>query len=245
MGYAITEDDYFQKQQPAKSEELINIVDVSSLPLDIGDWKDELYRSRDPITFTSLQTQTIEIKFTAIPARAPAAIAYITDSAGVLIKNATTGKYSNSLMSIVSTYYAWGASCVITNPVAATSYCKIVCGGYPLEVNGKRIATANDTDSILENGDLKYTLQDNHLIQDYALAQQIALVLIENYSTPLKDISLSWRGNMAMQLQDEIDVPEYNKNGVYREGTFNVFKMKTEYDGGLRQATEGRKINLS
>ena len=245
MAYSITADNYFQKSQPAKSEELINTVEVLSLPLEIQDFDDSVYKSNDPIEFNSLETKTIEIKFNSIPIKDPSATAYIgvlDDDEYILEEDGTTGEYTNATMTCRPTYFAWGAELVITNPIASTKYCIIVCTGYPIKCQGKRTLSAIDDEGVIENGVLTYKLKENHLIQKDSLAQIIADTLLDTYKIARKDISIDWRGDLALELQDEIEVPEYNKDGILTIGDFTIFKQQTIYDGTLKQKTEGRKI---
>lgn len=250
MAYIITQDDYFQKQQPAKSEELINQVEVAANPLAIEDFDDEFYKTSNPIYIANGATITEEIKYKEAPLLTAVAKAYYvpetltTEAPPVgqdLQYDDTTGLISSPEISTSTEYYAWGARVTITNDCGADGFYVIVVSGYPLKAN-RQIMTARDTASIAENGTLKYKYPDNHLIQSRIIAQEIADDLLAVYVQPRKDISVDWRGNQALELLDEIQVPEYQKDGINTQGTFYIFKQQTEYDGTLKQKTDGRKI---
>jgi len=242
MGYAITADNYFKKNQPSKSEELKNVVRIPVSPLALDDFDDELYISGTPLDFANAETKTIEIEFSDIPTKSPEAKAYITDAEGELLYHATTGNITNTELNITTeTYYAWGAGLVITNNTGSQKYIVIVVSGYPLIVKGGENIESRDEDGIIENGILVHELKANHLIQDRELGKNIADTLLDSYKTARKDINLDWRGNLDLNLRDEITVPEYDKNDIYTEADFIIFKQTSDYDGTFKQATNGRK----
>ena len=242
MAYYIDENNYYKRDQPEKTEEFINLVQVPVSPLIVQDFDDEAYRG-DPILFTTLEEKTIEIKFSDIPFRSPTATVYITDIEGELTYNETSGHISNDTIAITTaTYYAWGASLTMTNTELASAYIVIVVSGYPLKAKGDVTPEARDNEGIIENGVLKYKLKKNHLIQDVTLGQEIADTLLDSFSIARKDVALDWRGNLCLRLMDEIETIEYNKNGILTTGEFYIYKQVTEYDGTLKQITNGRKI---
>jgi len=248
MAYLITKDDYFQLQQPAKSEELNNIIEVASNPLTIQDFDDELYKTSEPIPITNGETITVEVKFRDVPVRNPTAQGYyvgetttVPPEAEELEYNDTTGLISSTELLTSAEYYAWGATVTVTNNYGADGYCIIVVSGYPLKANPE-IMVAQDEDSIAENGILKYEYPDNHLIQSRDIAQDIADELLESYSTPRKDVNVQWRGDPALELIDEIQVPEYQKGSIDTQGIFSVFKHVLNFDGTLRSVVDGRKV---
>ena len=244
MGYLINSDNYKTKKQPAKSEELINIVQVSNSPLefDVLNFEDRLFKSGTPLDFAIAESKTIEIVFSDIPVKNPEANAYITLEEGELTCN-SSGEISNTGFNIsTKTYYAWGASLSMTNLTGSQKYVVVVVSGYPLIVIGDEKIEARDEDGIIENGILIHKLKENHLIQNRELAQSIADTLLSSFSTPRKDISLDWRGCLDLNLNNEITVPEYDKKGIYTEGDFYIYKQSSSYDGTYKQKTDGRKI---
>lgn len=243
MGYAINANNYFKKNQPSKSEELKNVVRVPVSPLAIDDGDDELYISGIPLDFANNETKTIEIEFSDVPTKSPEAKAYITNATGELLYHATTGNITNTELNITTeTYYAWGAKLLMTNNTGAQKYIVIVVSGYPLIVKGNENLEERDEDGIIENGILVHELKANHLIQDRDLGEDIAVTLLAAYKTARKDIKLDWRGNLDLNLRDEITVPEYDKDGIYTEADFTIFKQVSDYDGTFKQVTDGRKI---
>ena len=115
-------------------------------------------------------------------------------------------------------------------------------GAAEVKVTAKELMAAEDNDSITENGLMKYTYPDNHLIQSRLIAQDIANNLLDTYSIPRKDVNVSWRGNPALELLDEIQVPEYQKGAINTQGLFYIYKQKLDYDGTLKGIIDGRKI---
>jgi len=248
MAYIITKNEYFQLQQPAKSEELDNIIEVASNPLNIEDFEDEVYKTSEAIPILDGEEITVEIKFKNIPLRNPTAQGYyvgdtttVPPEADELEYDDVTGLISSPELTTVVDYYAWGASVTVTNNQGSNGYCIIVVSGYPLKAEPE-IMEAQDADSIAENGVLKYVYPENHLIQSRAIAQDIADELLASYSTPRKDVNLTWRGNPALELIDEIQVPEYQKGDIDTQGIFSIYRQTLEFDGTLRGMISGRKV---
>jgi hypothetical protein len=53
---------------------------------------------------------------------------------------------------------------------------------------------------------------------------------------------LNWRGDVALELGDEITTPVYKRGTTTVNDDFYVFKTKINYDGTLNSVLEGRKI---
>lgn len=247
MAYIITKDEYFQNTQPAKSEELINIVNVSSNPLGEEDFEDELYKTSDPIPIENGEEIIVEIKFKDVPVRNPIAQGYyvsdittVPPEADELEYNDITGLISSPKLATITDYYAWGATVTVTNDYGADGYCIIVVSGYPLKAE-KEIVSSRDDDSIAENGILDYEFPDNHLVQSRNVANSIAYTLVESYSTPRKDININWRGNPALLLLDKVQIPEYQKGSINTQGIFSIFRQTLDFDGTLIGNLDGRK----
>ncbi len=251
MAYIITKNDYFQKQQPAKTEELINFIEVASNPLQIQDFEDEFYKTSNPIFIGNGETIIQECKYKEIPLLNPTATAYYVPETATtedpaegddLIYDDTTGLISSPVLNSSTEYYAWGAIVTITNDYGADGFFVIVISGYPLKVTAKELMSAKDSSSITENGLMKYTYPNNHLIQSRLIAQDIANNLLNVYSLPRKDINITWRGNPALELLDEIQAPEYQKGVINTQGLFYIYKQTLEYDGTLNSKIDARKI---
>jgi hypothetical protein len=224
----ISASEYFKKSQPAKSEELINFVEVSYFtpsPQASG----PVYTSPET-TLAGGDSTTIEFKYSEPPVKS--ASATVTKSEGF---------EAISLTITAATFYAWGGSVTVTNGSGSEGKFKFVINGVAIKFESALI-TKKDDPSILENGLLKYTYPENKLIQTKAMAESIAQALLDSYKTPRKDVSIEWIGNPALELGDIIEVPEYQKQGLDIRGEFAVYKNKIEFDGTLRQSTEGRKI---
>jgi len=259
MAYLINQDNYFSKTQPAKSEELLNTILVNHHPQQLQDFNDEYYRSMEPIVVPFGSTVDIECKYSDPPCIDPVATAYETGSEGELTYDDTTGKIDNSLITINSvTYYAWGAIVNVTNnnsiptttttsttitPVSTYGYCVVVIAATPLKSQGKEGYTAEYTASILENGVLKYSYPDNYLIQHRLTSIEIATTLLATYVIPRKDISTNWRGDPSLELTDIVDIPEYDKHGIYTLGSFIIYRQVIEYDGTIKSKLDGRKTD--
>jgi hypothetical protein len=227
MAYAITTDDYFSRQQPAKSDELKNRVIVRYSPLVEGA-AIEAYRSDKPISLAAGASATIEAEYSNVPC---------IDAVGS-IENVTGSTFSIT----VEDYYSWGAIVTIQNTGGVTGTCELVIDGKPLTDDSESFETDEDTESIEENYVQEYRFPDNHLIQSGAVAALVAAALVDSYATPRNDISLNWRGNPALELGDEIEPTVYEKNSTLVTELFYIYKQKLDFDGTLQSAIEGRKI---
>jgi hypothetical protein len=220
--------DYYTKSQPAKSEELVNVVEVPVKPLAPKAAPEEVY-SKD-LTIAASTTTVFEVKYSSIPC--------LVDGASASLEDETAG------VSIVQpyTFYAWGASISIRNTAGTSGTCTLKVDATPLEVVGEEIVVSTDSTSVRENGTLKYSYPGNHLIQNRDIAERIADNLLDTYSTPRKDVSVVWRGNPAIDTTDIIEIPEYQKQGLDIRGDFAILKQQHEFDGTLKTTTEARKV---
>lgn len=227
--YRITRDDYYTRNQPAKSEELKNRVLVKYAPLIQGD-SEEVYRSSEPISLSAGASTLVDAEYNNTPCLNPVAD----------VDNETGG----ATFTLSAAYYSWGAIVTVTNTGAVPGTCELFIEATPLTVaEGKNYKSAEDAPSIQENGVLEYKFPDNQLIQTAAVAAAIANALITAYATPRKDTSLTWRGDPSLELGDEISVPVYHRPPAEAiMGDFYVFKNKIDFDGTVKMQTEGRKL---
>jgi len=225
----ITKHDYFHRAQPAKSEELANSITVGVSPLVAGE-ADVVYKSNAEIVLGIGDSISIVASFSKSP--------IINAGAYLVGAEATTAITSE-------TYYAHGAHLVIANAGGAPDSFTVEISGQPLEVQGAQFVTAEDAESINEHGLLSYSFPDNPFVQTKAMAQLIADTLLASYKLPRRDVSLDWRGNPALELVDEIEVPEYQKKGIDKRGIFRIVRQSMEFDGTLRATTDARKLTES
>jgi hypothetical protein len=231
----ISRDDIFQMTRPAKSEELVNVVDVSSHRYDYEPTVEEIYTSTDAETINGNATVTVTIEYKEKPAKKSTVTIKIADKSG-----------THASVSVSSgTYYAWGAVLVLVNASALQQQYTIVITGYPLKLMGKDISSTSDATSINENGMLLYKYKDNYLIQSRTMAEKISAMLLDSYKTPRKDLSIQWRGNPALELTDIIETIVFNKGGLSATGIFCTIKQTLDFDGTLRATLGGRKTDGS
>lgn len=233
MTYPITKNQYFTRNQPAKSEELKNRVLVKYSPLieDADNIASEIYRSNEPISLLAGEEKIIEAEFSTVPC--------------VDVSGDIENKIGSTFSITIENYYSWGGIVTVKNTGATPGTCELVLTGTPLIPDEATSAyeSAEDTASISENGVLEYKFPDNHLIQTKTVAAAIADSLITSYATPRKDVSMNWRGDPALELGDEIRVPVYQRGATTVNNEFYIFKNKLDFDGTLKETTEGRKIS--
>lgn len=226
----ITKDDYFSKKQPAKTDELVNVVKVTTQPLKIISPAENVYTSQDGIPIAANETlQRIEIKYTDAPVGE--AVASIEEETGGV-----------SCAYDVEEYYAWGAILTVVNSTSNAGTFKISVTGKKYEVDGAETITSESASSIRSYGSAEYDYPKNHLIQSREVAQLIADALVDSYSILRKDVELDWNGNPAVQLGDIAQVPVYQRGTVNNLDIFKVYKNEIEFDGTLRGNLSARKI---
>ena len=172
----ITPDDYFRKDNPVKWSEIANYVEVETQPFR-PDVVEEVYRSNEPVSISAGQSKTITAYYNHTPCI----------EAVATLENAVSGAEITQ-----ATYYAWGAN--ITVYSANTGTFELVIDAKPLKVLNKEKATAQDEESILDNGMLKYTFPANLLVQTREVAQKIADTLLAYFKNPRRDVEVEWRG---------------------------------------------------
>lgn len=301
FNYEINADDYFTKNQPAKSEEIANVISITTQPLLPTVYTEiDIYKGNE--TSIGIETKTITIEFDDYMVSTPSAYlsgnlatttitsaVYTTTGATIQVTASVSDKFvltirgtptkeiiyeskedvvltagesktytcvfdkqpcissdavllENSIdTSITSeTHYAWGSIVAVTSTSGDTF--KIRIYGIPVIIQGEETIEAQDDESILENGFLRYEFPKNHLIQSRDIAQRIVDKLLESYKLPRKDIELDWRGDPSLVLTDSILVPEYKKGAVDKRAVFYIAKQNLEYDGTLLAKTDGRKL---
>lgn len=213
--YGISADNYFRKDNPAKISEIANRIEVETQPL-VPEPMREVYRSNDTITLTGTKAYTIFFNETpCIDATAS------LDGTGTIEK---------------ATYYAWGANIVVSNGTF-----QLIVNARPLKIMNKEKAVTEDASSIYENGLMTYKYPGNPLVQTLDVARNIADKLLQYYKLPRRDLELDWRGNPALELNDIIMVPDYQRGGNDVRGYYYITRQELEYDGGLRMKTSGRR----
>lgn len=229
MSYSITKNDYFDKSQPAKSDEIYNSVTIKTQPLIESEETTEVYRSNEAVLFDAYETKVIDCVYNSIPVM----------DAVVTMEDASAGLVFNSVAE--EDYHAWGCTVRIVNTLASEGSVIISIRGTALQVMGEEDVEDHDDASIVENGTLKYEYPVNHLIQTRAMAEDIIAGLLLSYKDFRKDVSLNWRGDPALELGDKIEAPIYQRNAIDVRGTFYIFKQKLDFDGALKSVTDGRK----
>lgn len=227
MTYSITKDDYFDRQQPSKSEELRNSVTVVTQPIAESDEDSEIYRSESPVSVPAVTTIVVDCEYNSFPVILAEAVLE-DESVGITLSDVE--------------YYAWGARVTLENIAVTSGTCVIVITGTAMAATGGETVTESDADSITENGLQLYEYPTNPLIQTRAMAILIAYALLASYKDFRKDCALQWRGDPACELGDIVEVPEYQRGAIDIKGDFYIVKNKIDFDGTVKETTDGRKV---
>lgn len=223
----ITSANYFDRNQPAKSEDLANRIEVKTSPWTPADVAEEVYTSKEDITIGAGETVEIQCDYSTDKRPVLEAVADLTGESTATISSAA--------------YYAWGAIIRVYSVSADT--CKITISGKPFSIVGSETVAEQDDDSIREFGVQTYVYPENKLIQTRAMAETIAEGLLRSYAIPRKDTELDWRGHPALELADPVTIPEYVKGAVNNRGIFYITRQSHQFDGTYRAKLEGRKIS--
>ncbi len=226
----IDRDNYFSREQPEKSEEQVNRVEIVTQPLTPATSTSQVYKTKELITLAAGGSYTLTAEYGSPPVLTTDATATITDNTG------------GTLTILSQTFYPWGAVVIVENNDSSEGSAHVTIEGYALTVQGKETIIAEDTDSIEDNGLQKYTYPANHLIQDATVAGLIATKLLASYKQYRKDVNVQWRGNPALELADDILVTTYERGATKVQESFRVYKNQITFDGSLSQTTDGRKI---
>lgn len=223
--------EYYTREQPTKSEELVNRVVVTTQPLIAATATEELFKNSDEFTLNPSETRDFRFYYTKQPALETGATTSLFDTSGGTLNVDT------------ETYYPWGVELTITNTDAVVSgSAKVLVEGFPLEVSGEETVIDEALPEIQQYGLQEYVYPNNHLIQSVDMAERVAEKLLAGYKVIRKDTSLVWRGNPALELGDNIMVPEYKRDAIEIMGTFKIIKNQIEYDGALKERTDARKV---
>ncbi len=215
----LTADDYFRKDNPVKWSEIANYIEVETQPLRPTVLQ-EVYKSNEPVDIAAGQTLNLTVYYNSPPCID--AVASLEGApAGCSITDAA--------------YYAWGANITLLSSTNAGTF-TLVINARPLQVMNKEKAVAQDADSVVDNGLLKYTFPENPLVQTLKVAQTIANTLLASAKLARRDLEAEWRGNPALLLGDRVTVADKNE-----ENDYFVTRQEIEYAGALRARLNGRR----
>jgi len=140
------------------------------------------------------------------------------------------------------TIYSWGVSAIYSNSDPGDeTVTSVTIRGKPLEVQGSRIVTAEDTDSIASNG--KQSLSEplsSEFWQTEARAQTAADAVLATYKDPRRDVVMVARGNIAQLLGDRIAAPDYRGEV---SSDYAIMRQDINWDGGLEIEVTAQAIS--
>jgi hypothetical protein len=115
--------------------------------------------------------------------------------------------------------------------------------------NESNTVTEINAESIERYGLATYEYPNNDLIQDSDTAALIAKSITKMFYNTHRIQSSQTFGDPSISILDVADVPEFNKFhpkekrvSVLRHGVYAIRKVQTDFDGGLRQSIECRKL---
>lgn len=213
----------YDYSNPSIWDEQVNTVNVNVKQLTLQT-SQEILKDETSITLANQEEKTLELFYNTMP-----------------INNVNTPTFSGaSGISIQEiNYYSWGIILTIKNTSGSQqTITSIQATGQPYVIEDVSIITASDTDSVDEHGIISIDVNSNY-IQTTSYAQTLATALVTEYKNTRLDIDLENRGDIALILEDKIQV-QLEETGEYED--YYVKRQELNYYGALRSRTEGRKI---
>ena len=102
--------------------------------------------------------------------------------------------------------------------------------------------TLENSESVFEYGKIHLDVKDNNLIQHFDHAVQISMAILKSFSNSPIMSDISTFGDVTMKVGDVLEIPEYQKNNVDTRGLYAITRISTEFDGGIRQSLQTRKL---
>ena len=220
---ALTKDNYFDKDRPAKYSQIRNVITVVTSPLRPAAVAIEMYQSSEAVSIGAGDMVTVTCYYNEKPCLS-------TDAVSTLL----TYPVDAHIESV--TYYAFGATVTVHSPTNAGTF-TLQVDAKPLRVLNKDRIVARGQDSIDENSELHYTFPENPLIQSRAMAETIANTLLASFKDARRDIKLVWVGNPALLLGDKFSAIDYGSTSE----DFFLIRQEIAYDGSLTSTINGRK----
>jgi len=224
-------DNIWKKSNPIKWTSIANYIEVPLSPLTVATSAEIVYQTPDWQVISAGDTVTETVFYSTSPCTS--AIATIT-------ARETATSSATAAISLTTTYYAWGAYTSIANSTGASVSYKVYVNAKILSSTNKSIVVSQDAESIRDNGEIKYRLADNNLMQTRSMATSIADKILATYKDPRRDITMDWRGNPALQLTDRITAPDYKDITTQNYYvTSLLFELSPD---GLESTLDGRKV---
>jgi len=165
-------------------------------------------------------------------------IAFTTGPVATVDQVILSGAVNSAVDSVE--YGAWGITVTITNTSAEET--------VTLEVTGKAIDSISSSYELQEDAAVasfgeKVFSVENYLIQSLDVAKTYATELLQYVKDPLANISLSIRGNPAVEVGDVVQI----QDDTDKIGTvdFVPTRININYDGALDSTVEGRKVTAN
>jgi hypothetical protein len=216
----ITPNDYFKKTLFSKEHQQANYIEVYANPLLPTTATEEVYRSSKPERISAGETKTITAFYTAFYTQNPVIECTAT------LENASPGTTIQN-----ADYYAWGAAITVTSTENSTF--TLVIDGKPLKVKGRTRVEAKDATSIDKYGVYSYKYPSNHMVQTAELAQKIADTILKKYKDPPDNLELVYRGNPALEFDDNITLSSKD---------YLISTHELKFDGRLEGKISGEGV---
>lgn len=224
---SLTRSKFYNKDQPLAFTEIVNYVEVIAQPRTLGSLVEIFNDSEDFEIAAGAKVKRFCIYNVSDPCMDIATPEFTQSGADIHIESWTD--------------YTWATEIEFHNSGAsAQSVTGITIDGKILAVTGEKRAVAYDEDSIRING--KQALPSpitNAFIQTHARAQAIADSLLSSYKNPRRDVVVTSRGYVDLELGDRINVVTF---GDLYPVPYTVTTQTITWDGRLRATIKARLI---
>ena len=234
--FEFSESNFFDIDHPLKWSQMINSVQARA----------------NPLAKSALQDICVDADQFSVPAGDSVTKTHFFDVSPCVDVVDTPGTWvfvnpGGNVTCTAVTTYAWGCMATYANAAGVDEDVdSVTIQGYPLEVQGGRIASAEDATSIASNGRQSLSAPVTSAFwQDETRAQAVADSLLASYKDPRRDVIMKARGNIAELLGDRVVAPDFSDEVT---SEFALMRQDINFDGGLtvditaQRIADGHKI---
>jgi hypothetical protein len=222
--FAFADDEtIYSSDYPLAVGQTYNYVETESKPRALKA-SEQIFSSSEIVSVPANGTLQQTYKFNFVPCMNVSAPLALADSGVTLIS---------------WTAYAWGMVATYTNSQSTPkNITSVTINGQKLDVSGGSVATAQDDQSIRDNGKLATTIS-NDFIQTSSRAAAISSSILAAYKDPRHDIQMDTRGHVTLQLGDRITAPGFDAGTT---SDYYITRQETTWDGALESKIRGLKV---
>lgn len=130
-------------------------------------------------------------------------------------------------------WYTWGGRVTVLGSSNGQEL-TLTVNGKPLAIRGSRIMTRSNSESVRRNGVRALHFDGNQLIQDAAIADEVAEAIVATFANERRDLEIQWRGDPTLELGDRVTID--GQDG-------NIIEQSFRFNGALSASMKARRRN--